>query len=185
MVIELKTADNPEWKPKLVFTKLAVGDYIVLSVERMHKEITGGQYGSSFMCFVKVYEYSYFDTAARKVVDAKFPDGAEASTFFNEGIYNKISKNPEKTLIKISAVETKNGKVAYDAKPFSIGKATDGEIIDVEFNNEGKMVSALEKESILSTIKSMRTMNFTDKEIEDKLVTKYPAESIKELLALK
>jgi len=184
MVIELKQSDNPEWKPKLVFTKLAVGDYLVLSVERMHKEITGGY--SRFMCFVKVYEYSFFDTTARKVVDTKFPDGEEAITFFNEGIYAKISKNPEKTLIKISAVETKGGMVAYIVNPFELNKTLDSpEVTEIDFDNNGKMLTEKDKEDILTAIKSSRALGLDDTAILNLLKNKYPEESVKELINLK
>lgn len=183
MVIEIVKSENEAWKPKLSFSKLAVGDYLTFSVDKVQKEIAGGEYGKSYFCFAEVFDYSYFDVVKRTVIDKKFPEPEKVTVFLNEKTMEKVNKIGLQKLVRLQAVETKSGKVTYDVKEYKGENSPSSEFVitDVELINEG---SLNEKEDILELIKHFRKCNFTDEMIIKNLTPKYPEGSVKELLKI-
>lgn len=199
MVIEIKQPENEMWKPTLTVKGLTEGDYVVLSIDRMHKEFNG-EYGKSYLCFVDVFEYSAFDAKQRKVIDKSFEEAERCSWFASEALYNKIVAAAEEgEAVKIFMKELEGGKSTYVVEKFSFsssqktdqGNKSNKEIEDVwdkgvYTSNEDIKATLTDdvKKDLIDALKEFKKLNMPEDIVVSSLKDKFPEESIKELYRL-
>lgn len=187
MVIELNFPENPDWNPTLNAKNLILGDYIDFTVDKFWKEIPSKnpEYGSSFMYFVTVFEYSYYDAKARNPVDKKFPSGQKATYFANARVAAELDKYIEQP-VRLEAVETKGGRVAYGVA--HLDKVSSNEDSSSLGSDDVKVTSPdLPNEhgpELVKLVNEFKKLGFDEDAVVNSLKANYPEESIREVFKL-
>lgn len=189
MPVTFKYPENPDWNPTVEIRNLITEDYVDFTVDKFWKEVnTNGQYGPSYMYFITVFGYSYFDAKERKVIEQKLPEGQQATYFAIPRVHAKL-ENLVGSAVRLKAVETKSGQTAYgvtpldklkeDSKEDNSNESTSSDGISVESPNLNEQGPELKR-----LVDEFKKGGFDEDAVVNALKVKYPVESIKEVYKL-
>ena len=137
MAITIIPSEQEGYSPKLEVKGLVAGDYIIMSVDGFLKDQDGEvrswtntstKYGksTSYLAFVDVFEYEYFDVDKREVVKKKFSEPGRCSFFVSAAIKRKYdeSKVPEGQTFKLGMKKLEGGKSTYVIESYDLVQQT-------------------------------------------------------------
>lgn len=206
MVITIEEPKQEGWNHSLSVKGLVAGDYVVLSVDNFKTNQDGSvwthtnnhpQYGqsTSYLAYVDVFDYSYFDSDERKVIDKENKEPVRCSYFMSEAIYKKIidSKVPNGKALKLGMKKLDNNRSTYVVEQYVFegnqSKPSE-EISDVTDDSLGKVEEVNFDEAELQSkvkeaVQSLRNAKIIpDNEILELLKKDYPEELIKKELGM-
>jgi len=199
MAIVIEEPKQEGWSHTLSVKGLVAGDYLVISIDgfKMNGEsrwFNDSQYGKSYLSYVDVFEYSYFDVDNRAVVDKKLDSPVRCSYFLSEALLRKIdeSKVPHGQMMKIGMKKLDGGKSTYVVEQFVPGvpggeSSSPSTTVEPSDNDVGTVeevsFDSAEKEGKLKqAVESLKKANMDDNTIVTMLKGEFTEEKVRELL---
>lgn len=132
MAITIIPSEQEGYSPKLEVKGLVAGDYIIMSVDGFLKDQDGEpkywvnespKYGRSvsYLAFVDVFEYEYFDVDKREVIKEKVA-AERCSYFISEALKKKLdaSKIQFGQALKLGMKKLDGGKSCYIIEAYDL-----------------------------------------------------------------